>query len=252
MPTLGYLVLHGFTSSIDSVNRVPMRMVPHNLPYRMPVLRGHGTRPEDMHGVTWHDWYSDAHAAFAELRREADKVVIVGLSMGGLLALHLAAAHPTEVEGVVTLGAALRFRDWRANYVRLIMRLVRMWGNEQRDMGYGWADPELGRRHTNYRRFPTRSLDSLVRYTRVVERVLPRVQAPLLVIHSRADRTILPTAAEFIHQQAGSAEKTLVWFERSGHEMLRDSEAEAVLERIEAFILARQAALKVSDLSAKE
>ncbi|HEY1014199.1 MAG TPA: alpha/beta fold hydrolase [Herpetosiphonaceae bacterium] len=253
MEQLGCLVLHGFKSSSNSVNRVPVRLARHGIPYRMPLLRGHGTRPEDLQGVTWHDWYADASAALDDLRREAKRIVIIGLSMGGLVSLHLTAANPQDVIGVATVGAAIRFCDRRAPYARFIAPFMPMVGNENHDRGQGWADPELGRRHNGYLRFPASAFVSLWRYARLVERQLPRVLAPLLIIHSRVDRTIPPEAATVIHRLAGSADKELVWFERSGHEMLRDSEADGVLDEIERFVLARRAALEAAPgLAAKE
>lgn len=252
MARIGCLILHGFTSCADSVNRIPARLAPHNIPYRMPMLRGHGTCPEDLLGVTWHDWYADANAAFSDLRREVDRVVVVGLSMGGLVAAQLAAARRQEVSGLVTIAAALDFHYKHADRVRYVAPFVRMWGDEKRDMGAGWHDQETGRNHGNYRRFPARAFVSLWRYAQVVEQQLPRIHAPILVIHSHADRTIPGTASERIYQHVSSAEKELVWFERSGHEMLRDSEAAQVLDRIEAFMLTRAALEQTASLQAKE
>jgi carboxylesterase len=252
MSSVGCLVLHGFTSCADSVNRLPVRLIQHGIPYRMPILRGHHTRPEDLQGVTWHDWYADAATAFDDLRREVDRVIVVGLSMGGLIALHLAAARSRDVAAVVSIAAAMQFHYKHAHRARYITPFSTMWGDENRDMGAGWHDPELGRKHGNYRRFPPSAFVSLWRYASVVERQLPRIQAPILIIHSEADRTIPATASQRIYEQVSSPEKELVWFERSGHEMLRDSEAAQVLDRIEAFILAQVAREPLSGSPNKE
>ena len=52
---LGCLILHGFTSSLDTVRALVPMAERLGLPYRMPILRGHGTRPEDLRGVGWQD-----------------------------------------------------------------------------------------------------------------------------------------------------------------------------------------------------
>ncbi|MBP8250789.1 MAG: alpha/beta fold hydrolase [Herpetosiphon sp.] len=233
---LGCLILHGFTSHADSVNRVPVRLAPYHVPYRMPYLRGHGTQPEDLRGVTWHDWYADARAALHDLRRDVDQVVVIGLSMGGLVANHLTAAHPNDIVGVVSVAAALRFYHKHADRARYVAPFLPMWGDENRDMGVGWHDQETGRLHGNYRRFPPRTFVSLWKYARVVERQLPRITQPILVMHSRADRTIPLQAAQIIYDRVSSSDKELIIFEHSGHEMLRDSESSAVLDQIEAFV----------------
>jgi esterase/lipase len=49
---LGALILHGLTSSLDCVNGLVPYMERNGIPYRMPVLRGHMTKAEDLIGVT--------------------------------------------------------------------------------------------------------------------------------------------------------------------------------------------------------
>jgi esterase/lipase len=45
-----------------------------------------------------------------------------------------------------------------------------------------------------------------------------------------------------VYDRAGSAQKELVWFEHSGHEMLLDCEADAVADRIGLFLKQRASA----------
>ena len=65
---------------------------------------------------------------------------------------------------------------------------------------------------------------------------LPRVVAPLLVVQSLADRIVPPRAAETVLAGAASTRKEMAWFERAGHEMILDCEAEAVCARVAAFL----------------
>ncbi|MBA3947365.1 MAG: alpha/beta fold hydrolase [Herpetosiphonaceae bacterium] len=230
---MGCLILHGFTSSLDCVRPlVPMAEL-LGMPYRMPVLRGHGTRPEELRGVQAADWYADAQRALNELHNEAEQVVVCGLSMGGLLALQLAAEQPTRVGGIVTIAAALRFVDPLARFSPALARLVPM---SKIDARKAFADQQLAASSTNYPHFPTATFVSLYRYTAMVRTLLPQVKAPLLVLHSKRDRVIKPSSAQTIYDEAGSQRKELHWFERSGHEMLQDCEAGAVVAATESFI----------------
>ncbi len=230
---LGCLIIHGFTSSLDTVRALVPMATRLSLPYRIPILRGHGTRPEDLCGITWQDWFDDAVAALDDLQAEADRIIVCGHSMGGLVALHLAAEHPEAIAGVATTAAALRIADPLVRLSPLAVRFIEMWkSNPTR----GFADVSLAMRNTNYRQFPLDALVSLYRYGPIVTALLPRVQAPLLLLHSRSDRVIKPISAEIIYQRAGSDDKQIRWFERSGHEMLQDCEADAVVAAIEVFI----------------
>ncbi len=242
---LGCLILHGFTSSLDTVRALVPMAERLGVPYRMPILRGHSTRPEDLRGVEWRDWFDDAVTALLALRRETERVAVCGLSMGGLVALHLAAEYPDDVACVATIAAALHINNRLIRLSPVLARVLRnrMW---QGNPASGYADATLLSANTNYRSFPLDALVSLYRYGPVVEQMLPRVHAPLLVIHSHRDLVIKPISANMIYERAGTTDKQLLWFERSGHEMLQDLEAADVVAAIEMFIRTHTPATEAS------
>ncbi len=233
--TLGCLILHGFTSSLDTVNGLVPRMERNNIPYRMPVLRGHCTRPEDLVGVTWKDWYADAQAALQDLLKEVDLAIPIGLSMGGLVALNLAMDHGEKLAGAVTVAAALRFKSPLIGLLPLLSRLFKWWKSPP-----AFADAQCAKRNTNYDRFPTRSFVSLYEYSRLIESQLPRVTVPLLIVQSHRDTVVDPASAQVIFDRVPSREKRIAWFEKTDHEMLMDLEQEAVFDAIEGFVLERR------------
>jgi carboxylesterase len=230
---LSLLILHGFTSSHDTVRALAPMTERLRLPYQIPWLRGHGTQPEDLRGVRWRDWYDDARESLAAMHRAHGPVVVCGHSMGGLVALHLAADAPDQVAGVITIAAALRIANPLGRLMPLLGRVRLM---RPSDLSFGFNDKSLAFRNTNYPAFPLDAAASLHRYAPLVERRLAQVRAPLLVLHSRRDRTVRPEAAEIIHARAGSADKQIRWFERTGHQMLLDCEEDAVVAAIEAWL----------------
>ncbi len=237
---LGVLNLHGFTSSLDCVNGLNAYIEALGLPYRMPVLRGHMQTPEALVGVTWRDWYADAEAALKDLLTEADKAVVVGLSMGGLVALQLAAEHPDHVDAIALVAAALKLRNPMAPGNALaflqpmVRKLVHWW-----PMPPNYADKELEKYDTNYDRAPMDAILSFLEYTTYIEKRLPEVRAPALIIQSHKDQTVAPKSAQIIHDRIASTDKRIVWFEKSHHEMMRDLEREKVFETIQAFLRER-------------
>jgi carboxylesterase len=116
----------------------------------------------------------------------------------------------------------------------------------------GYSDAARARLAQGYPRLPTSAFLSLVAYARWLEPRLGQVRTPTLIVHSRIDRVIRPDSATRIYAQLGCEEKELCWFERSGHEMLVDCEAEAVLDTVEKFVLARhpRAASEVTQVAA--
>jgi len=69
------------------------------------LLSGHGTTPEQMASTSWEDWTKDAEAGVRKLRKSCDIIIGIGLSMGGLLALHLATLG--LIDGIVTMNAPM-------------------------------------------------------------------------------------------------------------------------------------------------
>jgi len=228
---LGVLIVHGFTGSLDTVRAVAPVAERLGLPYRMPVLRGHGTRYEDLEGVRYLDWYADGLAAMQELLQEVERVVIVGLSMGGLVALRLAMEHGERIAGLVLLAPALRFKDPLSALTPLIKLVFRYWDNPG-----SFEDLELAKACTNYPKFPTAAFSQLLDFGHEVERRLGEVKVPVTTLISRKDKTIHPIVIKLLEDKLGSREKHVVYFEKSGHEMLQDLEAEAVVAAIEAAI----------------
>jgi carboxylesterase len=231
MMNVGVLLLHGFTSSLDTVNGLVPSLEAAGVSYRMPVLRGHGQTPEALRGVTWRDWVEDARAALLDLEREGNPIVIVGLSMGGLVALNLAAEHPSTVAGVATVAACLEFRHPLIPYLGLLKKTVKNWSSSP-----DYADASLARYDTNYPYFPLESFASLYEYREVVKEILPYLKAPLLVIQSTQDPVVRLDAAEQIRKKSGSPFCQVRWFEVSRHEMMRDVERNAVFDELMDFL----------------
>ncbi len=228
---LGVLLLHGYTSSVRTVDGLVPYLDEAGIPYRMPVLRGHGTTYEDLRGVTSRDWYADAEAALLELSKEVDRVAVVGLSMGGLVALELAMNHPDLVATTVTVAAALRFKDPLAGLTPLLAKVVGSWPSPE-----SFNDLSLKVNCENYPKFTTDSFSSLYAYAQEIESRLHEVSTPVCVLQSKKDQVIAPVAANVIYELVSSPNREIHWFERSGHEMMQDMEADAVFESIMEYL----------------
>ncbi len=233
---LGVLILHGFTSSRATVEALVPRAEALGLPWRLPQLRGHWTTPVDLVGVSYDDMLADAVAALAELLGEAGRVAVVGLSVGGVLTLDLALRQAASIDSLTVLAPALRYVNPIARFAPLVARVMKTAKN---DPALAFADGSLVARAGNYTTFPSATFVSIERAGRRVEATLPYITAPILIVGARSDRVVHPQVAQIVHDRVGSADKQLVWFERSGHELLLDCEADAVADRVGHFLRLR-------------
>ena len=98
----GVLVLHGFTGNPSSMRGVAEALAAVGFAVELPLLPGHGTSVEDMLTTDFTDWSATVEAAYLDLAGRTDRVVTVGLSMGGTLAAWVAARNPA-VAGLVAV-----------------------------------------------------------------------------------------------------------------------------------------------------
>lgn len=235
MHQFGVLILHGFTASRATVAALVPQAEALGLPWRLPQLRGHWTTPNDLHGVSYDDMYADASAALDDLRTEAERVLVVGLSVGGTIGLDLAAQRPDAMERLAVLAPALRFANKLSAYSPLISRVLRTFPAEPTS---GFSDQSLMPLAGNYDSFPTRTFASIFLAGKRVEAALSQIHTPLLVLGATNDRVIPPEVSGVVYQQVSSRPKQLAWFNRTGHEMLLDCEAEAIADRVGQFLRA--------------
>jgi carboxylesterase len=246
---IGVLILHGFKSSLDCVRAVEQPIKNKGLPYRMPILRGHcADSPLALQNVTWHDWVSDAESAMHDLLRDAEKVIVIGLSMGGLIAIDLAAKHGEDLDSIILLAAAIQLTHPTAPgrpfyfVIKILATIFRPFLKYiKQENVFHYADPVLQNYDTNYRWTPLNSNISMLEFAEVGRKQLAKVTVPTLILQSHADSTVSPESANIIYNEISTPvdQKRIVWFERTDHEMLRDCESEFVVDPVMQYVRER-------------
>ncbi len=230
---LGVLVLHGFTSSIKTVDILHPYLKQEDISHIIPLLRGHGSNYRDLIGVKYQDWYNDALNSMQELLKYPgiERVIIVGLSMGGLVALELGMDFPELIDSVVTIAAAIKEVNPLALLTPILAKIFKFWPSPN-----SFNDPELAKECKNYKKFPTDSFASLHKNAKRIKKRLKDFNLPILILHSKKDSIISPKSAKIIYEKISSKEKEIKWFYKTNHEMLQDLEREEVAKTIIDFI----------------
>ncbi len=228
---LGVLALHGYTSSLKTISGLVPVLEKQDIPYLFPVLRGHGTDYKALKGLQSEDWLKDARQALLELNKKCQQIIVVGFSMGGLLALDLGIEFEKVVKGLVLVAPALKFVSPLVHLTPFLEKLFPFW-----DSPTAFNCSQLASENRNYPRFATDSFQSLLQYSNDIQTRLGQFSHPLLLLHSKKDKVISPDSARIILEGVNSTEKEVVWFDHSGHEMMQDCESDMVFKTIDGFI----------------
>lgn len=225
--SIGCLLIHGFTGSPGEMLPLGLYLEKCGFTVKGVLLPGHGTTPEEMHKTNWHMWYEEVWKEYQSLKSICSKVYIIGLSMGGLLSLHLAANENVN-GGVIPICAPIFLANKKAYitpYVHYFKR-YHLKRESKSNLPSFWYD-----------RYPTRCVASLVGLVKQVKLELSEITCPSLVIQAKKDKTVFPESAEYIYDNLNSKIKKICWLENSGHIATLDVEKENLFERISKFIV---------------
>ena len=103
----GVLLCHGFTGSPQSLRPWAEYLAKAGLGVSLPRLPGHGTTWQEMARTRWEDWFAEVDRAFDELQARSEEIFVMGLSMGGCLALRLAELRGHAVRGLVLVNPSV-------------------------------------------------------------------------------------------------------------------------------------------------
>lgn len=229
------LAFHGFTGTPQEVALVVDVARELGLGAEAPLLPGHGVRVSDLAPTRFADWLAAAELHYARLAAEGP-VVVAGLSMGSLLALHLAANHPDSTVGVIAMANAMWLKSpWPTWPLKLVdrLRLPDFWMSK--------SAPDLGDReqralHLTYNAQPIRAAISLLRAGEQLCERLHHVHAPTLLLHGELDAVAPVSNAWRVAVRLGTVDKRTVILPRSHHILTRDVERETVRAEISAFL----------------
>ena len=226
---VGVLLLHGFTGSPASMVPWGRHLAEQGFGVSVPRLPGHGTSWQEMNRTGWADWYDEAERAFEKLRADTDRVVVGGLSMGGGLALRLAAEHGRDVSGVVLVNAAVTSERKDLLALPVLKHLVPALPGIANDI------KKPGVQEYGYSRTPLRAAHSMTLGWKALRDQLPRVTAPLLLFRSTVDHVVDPSSAALIRSTVSSRDLTERVLENSYHVATLDNDAPVIFEESSQF-----------------
>lgn len=230
---IGILFIHGFTVTPANFYAYARKINENGYSVYLPLLPGHGRNYSDLDKVTREDWKKTIEGGFELLRTEwnCSKIVIIGMSLGGALAIWLASKNK-EIDKLILLAPAvypLTLLSFAKIFVMPILKIlgIKYWkhiaGDVKNEDGF-----EFG-----YRKVSIKALGELYQTMKETEKLLPEVNTPCLIFQGRIDHEIPAHKVQEIYDKLGTQSKELVWLENSYHEIPREKDSPMVLARIQ-------------------
>jgi carboxylesterase len=227
------LLVHGGGDTPQTLRYLADALHARGYAVRGPLLPGHGRTLRDFTTVAADAWLDAVRSEYRAMRARYPWVGVIGLSMGGALAVQLAAELDGDLPALGLVAPYLTI----PSFVRRAARLAPVWGPmlpyvQSADSGRSIHDPAEEAKSRAYGIFTAAALRALVITADRASALLSRVTAPTLVVQSRDDNRITPAACEQSFRALGAREKRLVWVEGAGHIITVDYGRERVISEL--------------------
>ncbi len=227
---VGVLLSHGFTGSPFSMRPWALSLAERGYGVEVPRLPGHGTSWQEMNKTTWADWYGEVSRAFEQLRAQSDVVVVAGLSMGGALALRLAADNPDRIAGLVLVNPAVNTLRKDVLALPVLKHVIPAFPGVANDIKKPGVDEH------GYAKTPLKAAASMMAAWKVLRGDLPLVKTPVLLFRSVEDHVVDASSAPLILRGVSSSDVTERLLPNSYHVATIDNDAPVIFEESAAFI----------------
>jgi carboxylesterase len=258
---VGVLLIHGLGGTPVELRFIAQALARAGHTVYCCQLAGHCGTPEELRRSTWREWSASVEAAHDKLAETCDVILAGGLSMGGILALHLAQRRPQGVHGMLLFAPTLKLDGWSMPWHSKLLQYVRptpipLEIDLPEHEPYGLKDERV-------RRIVVASMQSgdagaagvfstpvrsFANFNALVAEVKPRlgeVRQPALIVHPRQDDIASLKNAQYLQANLGGLVDTLV-LDNSYHMVTLDQQRHIVADRATAFVTWVQSAVEAA------
>ncbi len=221
---VGILLIHGFTSSPKDFKELASFLARKNITVYVPLLPGHGTHPKDLKETSHKEWVNAVQQALNLLNTE--KKFVLGYSMGGTLALHL--AEQNNLAGIISINSVIFLESRYIPFISLV-KLAETYTAKKAEDIVQFIDDE----RVAYDSIP---LDSIIEMQKLVSIIrLTEITEPILIFQAENDKIVSPESADYIYNNIKSSDKELISLSNSTHNRI-DNQQDA-FNKVYEFIL---------------
>ncbi len=231
----GIILIHGWTANPRQFYSLAKMLNKAGYWVFLPLLSGHGTKPEDLERMRWQVWLNDVieNIDFVNNGYNFDQVFLGGISLGGNLSL--LASLERKIDGIFLLGTPVHLKNhfwlWIGSKILLLFKkyVIKKYPKNTASSIPG---------NHSYAKFSIRSGRECLRAIRRSALKLHKVTAPVLIIQTNTDYLVAKYSPWVIYNRIKSKIKKLQWIQskHSSHTLIR-SETKDFFSVIYNFIL---------------
>lgn len=246
----GVFLIHGLGGTQYDLGSMHKRLKNAGLVTHSLTLPGHGTKPEDLAGVTAEDWIDAVVAKYREVRDQHPRLHLMGMCMGSLLAAVVAQREKHTKGNLVVLAPPVFIDGWATPWYRGLRPLLYAVPGIGRTMKIEEEDPfgikneqlraivkakfERGE-NFHYRWVPLECIRQVDRLRGILMKGAKEIRCPTLVVHAREDELTSLRSANFLVEQIGGGRARMVVLEDSYHMICVDNDREIVAKNVLEF-----------------
>jgi len=245
------VIVPGFNSHSGYYGWVAEQLVSLGLAVYAVDLRGRGKSDgERFYVESFGDYVSDVSTvmATAKARHPGLPTYLLGHSAGGVVACLYAVEHQAELAGLICESFAFQvpapefalavFKGLAhlAPHAHVLHLQNEDFSRDPAVVQMMNADPLIA-----HETQPTRTLAEMVRADERLKTEFPRITLPVLILHGTHDKATKPSGSQFFYDTTGSKDKTLKLYEGGYHDLLNDTDRDAVMADIRNWIRTRHA-----------
>lgn len=222
---IGIIVVHGFGGTINEIEPLCKKLKILGYPVITPVLTGHNGSKKEFKKATYKEWIEDVEEAYLSLNKKCDEIILIGFSMGGLIALQVARKY--KVKSIITLNTPIFLIGIRAFLIKVMS-----------DFLY-FRTKNIKKYFKTMKRIPINAYLNFTHLLKDTKNTLHEIECDILITQAYQDDVVHCRSANFLHDHVKSQNKKLMFYHKCKHILLHSEMSDEIMIDLVKYIEAK-------------
>ena len=228
--------IHGFMGSPNQFTDLAEAVYNIGCTYASVLLPGHGGGVDEFTKFGVCDWQRHVQNEIDKIKRDHEKIFLVGHSMGGLLALNASLVKDNNISGVVLIATPLKTYFLNPKSLLRKLRLLLLPKNNEIKSAYIKSNSVAAKK---FWYFPL-AVKPVINFYRLVgqtKKRLAEIMVPVCMFYSKNDETVSYKSAGILYEKLSGTQKTVVSLDKSWHAFYVEDERRIIEGKLVEFIM---------------